>query len=303
MPRSIAFAFLFLLSEAAFAGRVWLSNLDADYHASFDPCPGCLNPAGAQELLRTAIGWARNGDTRPFLWVESDIIPPYAALDSGGFIDGSKAFHARGEVGLQKAGFAAGVDYEKRTGATLAAALANLSSYSAIVVASDFGGILTAAELSVLNAHRAEIAAFLDNGGGIFAMAQTNDGIGRFDPKTGLADETAFTDSTRSMLKCCQGLLGTERLYGFLPFSVQTVSSFGVLDTPGVISADGRRKGVTDAMLTGNVSHLYFAQRPGFTPLSVSADGQWTNMIWTPEPSTFVLAVAAGAGLLLSRRR
>jgi len=63
--------------------------------------------------------------------------------------------------------------------AGLNAALNNLgTTYDAIVVASDFGGILTQAELDILDARSADIINFLNAGGGIYAMAESGIGGG-----------------------------------------------------------------------------------------------------------------------------
>ena len=47
-----------------------------------------------------------------------------------------------------------------------------------MVVASDFGGLLTQAELNILNARSGDIINFLNQGGGLYAMGQSNDGAG-----------------------------------------------------------------------------------------------------------------------------
>ena len=78
----------------------------------------------------------------PFLFVESSIAPP------GG--------HTLGELGIIDSGYAPGVDYIKADASTLNTALNNLGVLDGgIVVASDFGGVLTQAELDILNARSA----------------------------------------------------------------------------------------------------------------------------------------------------
>ena len=294
-------------APSLFAGNILLSALDADYHGSFDPCTACFNPEGARDFIKVAVAWVRNGSTKPFLFVESSIIPPYADLVPGTtLIDGSKAFHVDGELALIKRGYQAGIDYERRDASTLAAALMNLSQYSAIVVASDFGGILTAAELSLLNAHRSQITSFLAQGGGVFAMAQSNDGIGLYDPQTGRGLDANFTDSSRGLLKCCQGLLGNEKLYGFLPYDVTVKSSNGRLDDSVKITPVGRRIGLTQFNLQGNVSHLYFEPTPGFQVASTDYFGRAVNLVavYTPEPSTWLtIGVALTALVVTGKRR
>src|SRR5215813_9398235 len=100
-----------------------------------------------------------------FLFVESKIVPP--------------AGHANGVNGIIASGFAPGIDFEHHDASTLDGELDLLGTkYSAIVVASDFGGVLTQAELDILNARAADIAAFLNAGGGLYAMGESNGGAG-----------------------------------------------------------------------------------------------------------------------------
>ena len=50
------------------------------------------------------------------------------------------------------------------------------ANYSAIGVASTFGGTLRQAELDNLNLHSSDIATFFNAGGGIFAAAEGHEG-------------------------------------------------------------------------------------------------------------------------------
>ena len=52
-------------------------------------------------------------------------------------------------------------------------------------MASDNGGILTQAELNVLNANTGTIRTFMQNGGGLFAMLELNNGAGLTAPASG----------------------------------------------------------------------------------------------------------------------
>jgi len=105
------------------------------------------------------------GGVNKFLFVESTISVP------GG--------HVVGKTGIVASGYVEGVNFDSYNASTLNAALNNLgTTYSAIVVASDFGGILTQAELNILNNRANDIITFLNNGGGLFAMAESNGGAG-----------------------------------------------------------------------------------------------------------------------------
>jgi len=79
---TMLFALLVVSAQGVRGGRIFLSHLDADYEASFEPCAACFDPAAAQQFIRTAIGYVRAGSPKPFLYVESNIIPPYADLVS-----------------------------------------------------------------------------------------------------------------------------------------------------------------------------------------------------------------------------
>ncbi len=291
----------------AWAGRILLSNLDADYHASFDPCSSCFDPASSRAFIRTSIEWVRAGSTKPFLFVESSITPPfrnYVNNDPSQGIDGSGAFHVAGSVGIAKSGYVEGLDFEKRDASTLADAMTKLHLYSAIVVASDFGGILTADELRVLNAFRGTIADFLAAGGGVFAMAQTNDGIGQFNAQTGEGRAVNFANG---VLLPGMGLLGNETRWGFLPVPIESDSSFGVLDVNPIVTPLGASIGFTPEMIAGNVSHLYFQPNPFYQVVSMTSSGQIATVAAVyivPEPGTF--AVTGGIILILiqtARRR
>ncbi|MDY7230100.1 choice-of-anchor A family protein [Hyalangium rubrum] len=143
------------------SGPIFLTGHDPDFHAQDD--------AGARRLLSKAVTYVRHGSTLPMLWVESRI-----AVPSG---------HRVGKNGLIAIGLNEGSGFIHANGAQLAAQSPSwwqtLSQrYSAIGVASDFGGTLTQAELDVLNAHKADIATFVNGGGGLLALAEGGGGAG-----------------------------------------------------------------------------------------------------------------------------
>src|SRR5262249_46827895 len=129
------------------------------------------NRTGARNLIRIAINFIRDpafnsfakaGASR-FLFVESKLSIPIG--------------HSRAKDGITASGFVEGTDFDHHDATTLNDAMNALgTTYAAIVVASDFGGTLRRAELDILNARAAEIIAFLNNGGGLFAMAESNGG-------------------------------------------------------------------------------------------------------------------------------
>ncbi|MBT9558427.1 MAG: HYR domain-containing protein [Myxococcales bacterium] len=152
---SAVFALL-LVSGVAQAGPIFLTGHDPDFHAQ--------DNAGARNLLRAGVNFVRHGSPLPVLFVESSL--------------NAIAGHRVGRLGMIASGYVQGTDFVHKNAAALAAMTstqwANLgSTYSAIVVASDFGGMLTQAELNQLNAHQADIAAFVNAGGGVCALAES----------------------------------------------------------------------------------------------------------------------------------
>lgn len=152
-PALLTAAALFATSQAAWAGPVFLTGHDPDFHAQ--------DSAGAKNLFETGLNYATNNmasdTTTKFLWVESRIATP------GG--------HRTGEDTLTtELGYVLGSQYDRANGAEFATV--SLSSYEAIVIASSFGGKLTRAELDALIARSSDIEAFINAGGGLFASSE-----------------------------------------------------------------------------------------------------------------------------------
>ena len=160
-PKSLAL--LVLLAFVVVANPAWgdtfasifLTGHDPDFHAIQGG-----NALGAQHINQDAINFVTDplynsyaaAGVHKFLFVEGAISPP------GGHVDGIN--------GIIASGYTLGVDFDLATGATLAAALGQLgTTYDAIVIASDFGGILTQTELDILDANRTLIVNFLNSGG------------------------------------------------------------------------------------------------------------------------------------------
>ncbi len=142
--------------ESSFAGSVFVSGHDSDFHAQSG------NTLGAQNIIDRGLDFVRNGSTAPILFVESS--NANAALGD----------HLDSELGLQASGYTAGVTagnhYVKVDASGFATA--NLASYSAIFVPSDHGGSLTGDDLKALNARTGDIINFVNSGGGLFALAE-----------------------------------------------------------------------------------------------------------------------------------
>lgn len=254
------------------AGSIFLTGHDPDFHA-FEGGNG----SGAAHIIQDAMAFVTNpafnpysaGGINKFLFVEGSTPPP------GGNIEG--------DLGLAAAGFVEGVNYDEADSTTLNAALNNLgTTYSAIVVASDFGGNLTQAELNILDARSGDIITFLNNGGGLFAMAESG--------------TTGNTSGGR---------------FGFLPFIV-TSNTVNESESGNSVTAFGATLGLTNADVNGNFSHNVFTSTGGLNVvdfdssneiLSLAGRGQVTTGGVTPEPGTLILVGSGLLGVIARRRR
>ncbi|HET7379875.1 MAG TPA: VPLPA-CTERM sorting domain-containing protein [Gaiellales bacterium] len=169
------------------AGSIFLTGHDPDFHAQ--------DSAGAKDLLRSGLNFVTGGtynDLNPltpkFLWVES-----FNAPTSG---------HRVGELGLVSIGLTLGVQFDWVDAALLSTV--NLNDYSAIGIASSFGGMLTTAELNELIARKDDIKNFINSGGGLFASAECFP-----------ASSTCFADTLAGS--------STAALYSYLPVTVSSV--------------------------------------------------------------------------------
>jgi hypothetical protein len=268
-------AALIALPATGHAGSVFLTGHDPDFHALLG-----ANALGAQHINQDAISYImdpsfnpyKSGGVNKFLFVESSISPP--------------AGHVDGLGGLVASGYVNGVDFERHDAASLNSELNLLGTkYAGVVVASDFGGILTQAELNILDARSADLITFLNNGGGLYAMAEADGGA---------------------------GLTPGGGHFGFLPFIV-TENALDQAETGFTVTAYGAGLGLTANDINGNASHNVFTGTGGMNVVDNDAAGNILSLASrnkvtvggvVPEPNPgFLLAFGLASLAALRLRR
>lgn len=238
-------------ANADVVGSIFLTGHDPDFHALLGG-----NAVGAQHVNQAAINFIMDpafntfvaGGNQNFLYVECDT----CAVPSG---------HTDGVAGmtLSAGGYPAGTTFETHGAADgLDAELGLLGTkYSAIVIGSDFGGMLTQAELDILNAHQSDIIDFLNAGGGLYGISE---GSG-----------------------CCA--LTTHDRWGFLPF-VTTVDPNDQGEVGFTVTPFGTSLGLADSDINGNASHSVFTGTFGLNTVDTDPEGEILTLAGRGKVST-----------------
>ena len=267
---AMALAASVMVGGSASAGRLFLSGHDPDFH-------GMTQQSGANELA-LALNYVTNGTytgtAQRFLWVESY----YRHTDYPGH---RRGYHSLETLGLTTANmeWLDGTDFMS----------ADLSQFSAIVIASSFGGLLSDTEIQALSARRTDVANFVNRGGGLAAFAECGFGFYNCDTAT---------------------ILPTTQLYGFLP----GITSISTLPDYTVTQA-GLDFGLDPLDVNDCCSHNSFLPVRHLTALDYDANGHPTTLIGdirindgflsVPEPATWAMMILGfgGAGAMLRRQR
>lgn len=261
------------LAGTAQAGAVFLTGHDPDFHAQ--------DEIGGVHELQVALNFVTsgtyNGGVQKFLFVESN-----RAVTTG---------HRVGKLGLTLGlGLTEGVNFDQVDAAGLAGV--NFANYSAIVVASDFGGMLTSDEIDGLNARKTDIATYVNGGGGLAAFAECGVGFG----------------------SCNSDLVNINtQLFGFVPVFASAVNTA----PPYHVTAYGASLGLTNADVDECCTHNSFADAAGLNIVDLDSNGVPTTlagivritdggfMPGVPEPGAWALMILGfgATGAVLRRRR
>ncbi len=286
LSRVLAAVALLATAQVAVAGPIFITGHDPDFHAQLTQ--------SARNLLNAGLDFSTGGsynvaDGNKFLWVEARVGDPGVPTLPGG--------HLIGENGLAAIGLTLGTHYDRANASELAGI--DFSDYSAIAVASTFGGILGANELLGLNARAADIATYVNSGGGLFASAQCF--------PTSSFCRASLLDGSTGVLPA----ITAADLFGFLPISVSVIPP----SPPFTITPYGASLGLTSADMA-DPTHNAFADPAGLNVVDTNALGNPVTLagnvliddggfvpVPVPEPGTLGLLCAGLLAFGLARRK
>ena len=264
-----AAVFLMSGSPVQAEGGIFVTGHDPDFHAFQGG-----NTVGAQHIIQDSLNFVTNGHLGKVLLVTSLINP------GGGYSDP--------RLGLTAAGISFDVADDGSAGGSVKNLnTVNFSAYTAVVVASDFGGWLRQSELNILISRESALLNYVNGGGGLVAFAESGP------PLPGLLTSNAF---------------------GYLPFLVSSAAK-NQNEVGNTLTPFGLSLGLTVSDINGNASHNIFSKTGGLSIvdkdssgdiLSLAAYGTFSTGGLVPEPSTLSLALMGalgGAALFVWQRR
>jgi len=220
-------------------GSVILLGQDSDWHAEF----GQHNLIGAQNVLKAGIRFVQHpafnsfaeSGLQKFLLVQTEGEIP--ACCPGGWSGGTNGFIA--------SGFTMGSDFDQADRATLANKIRQLGvEYSALVVGTFGGSTAQVSDFEALNGYSGEIASFLNQGGGLLVLSQSD----------------------------AYGSIPAGGLYGFLPF-VASSKGLGHYESGNTLTEFGRSLGLNESDINGNFSHNIFLETSGLNVICQDPHG------------------------------
>jgi hypothetical protein len=213
-----------------------------------------------------------------FLWVEGRIGDPgLPSLPSG---------HLIGENGLGSVGLTLGVDYDRANAAELPGV--DFSNYSAIAIASSFGGLLWQPELDALIVRSTDIAAFINAGGGLFASSESEQHGGHLGGSTPYGYLPISVTITNNSGAFAPTAIGAAAPFLLVAADLNSATHNSFLEVGGLNVLDRDGGGVGNPTTLAGVVRI---DGGGFTPVSE-----------IPEPSTFLL-LGTGLAVVAYRRR
>ena len=209
------------------AGGIFVTGHDPDAHATAGP-----NRDGAKNILKRAVAFVTSGNAAPRV-----------LLVTGRSVVGAHEYDPLDGL------VAAGLDPDVADAGGLSPislSSVDFSDYDAVVVASADGGWLTQREVDLLVARRSALHAFVNAGGGLVALSESDASVN----------------------------LMTPGRYAFLPF---VVAGSGLTQSGGgTLTPFGVSLGLTSADVNSNAAHAAFDATPG---LEIVETGDWGRNI------------------------
>jgi hypothetical protein len=214
-------------AAGATPGGVFITGHDPDFHALAG------NTTGARNIIRRAVEFVTSGNPSPSMLVVSSRIPV-----PGGHLDSVAGMTVTGYSGFAIAAAPGQGVLDLNT--------VDFSAYDVIVVVSDFGGLLRKAELDILNARSADLIDFVNDGGGLVALAESNGGA---------------------------HLTPGGAHYDFLPF-LASETPIDQAELNNTVTPFGASLGLTNTDVNGNFSHNVFTAAGGFEIVDRDSQGR-----------------------------